>query len=247
MRDSSTGNFFLVDKAAIQFLSETKGRPFSRFEAYCSFAMDINCGKKWTISGYSRQWTWTRNKVRRFTEKLLSTGGHFADRKRTGSGHPIHVIQRGISSEADTLRTGSGQEADTTIRIEKKRIKSSAKDTQNDTNFDVFWKEYPNKKNKKKAREIWNRRNLGNGWFEKILSSLVVFKKSDKWNKDGGEYVPMPTTWLNGDRWEDEIENKTDEMFCNSCSNFCLPGAPNHCHQNGASIACSKHEVKQNG
>ena len=42
--------------------------------------------------------------------------------------------------------------------------------------------------------------------FAKILAALQRHKKFAKWTKDGGEYIPHPTTWLNGRRWEDELE-----------------------------------------
>jgi len=29
--------------------------------------------------------------------------------------------------------------------------------------------------------------------------------QSESWNRDGGRYIPHPSTWLNGRRWEDEL------------------------------------------
>jgi hypothetical protein len=53
-----------------------------------------------------------------------------------------------------------------------------------------------------------------------ILDSLAKFKKSYDWNKDGGRYVPHPTTWINGERWHDEpgfadtsLEREMDYSF----------------------------------
>lgn len=34
---------------------------------------------------------------------------------------------------------------------------------------------------------------------------------SEQWKKDGGQFIPHPTTWLNGDRWEDEVEIKNEQ------------------------------------
>jgi hypothetical protein len=33
---------------------------------------------------------------------------------------------------------------------------------------------------------------------------VKVWKNSQQWTKDGGQFIPMPATWLNGRRWEDE-------------------------------------------
>lgn len=37
-----------------------------------------------------------------------------------------------------------------------------------------------------------------------MLKSVEQSKKSEQWQKDGGKYIPMPSTWLNQRRWEDE-------------------------------------------
>ena len=37
-----------------------------------------------------------------------------------------------------------------------------------------------------------------------ILDAVERQKHSPQWTKDGGQYIPLATTWLNGRRWEDE-------------------------------------------
>jgi hypothetical protein len=37
-----------------------------------------------------------------------------------------------------------------------------------------------------------------------MVSSVKVWKNSQQWTKDNGQFIPMPATWLNGRRWEDE-------------------------------------------
>jgi hypothetical protein len=54
--------------------------------------------------------------------------------------------------------------------------------------FDCFWSAYPKK-----------------CLVEKMLFALEVQRKWPEWNKDGGQYIPRPSTWLNQKRWEDEI------------------------------------------
>lgn len=212
MRSSDSGNFFLVDKSAIQLLKVKKG-DFSEFEAYCSFAMDINCGKDWTISGYSKLWGWSRNKVRNFTKNLLSSSGHCKDTNRTVLGHPIHVIARENSGPVDSKGTGSGQGVDTTIKTKtktKKKTMSESKEIRSTytQEFESFWKEYPNKKGKHKAFASWKRFKCGNGLFDEIISSLKKQKNSDDWERDGGKYIPHGSTWVNGKMWEDSYEEE---------------------------------------
>lgn len=91
-----------------------------------------------------------------------------------------------------------------TIDINKKNIIKE--------NFDNFWKAYPKKKDKAKT-EKWFEKNKPNEELMKIiLESLDKFKKTKDWQKDNGQYIPLPTTWLNGKRWEDEISENDIEM-----------------------------------
>lgn len=73
--------------------------------------------------------------------------------------------------------------------------------------FEEFWKTYPNKKNKKKAEEKFHRLEKSNpSVVEEIFSALVWQKETEDWQKDGGKYIPHPTTYLNGERWNDSPE-----------------------------------------
>ena len=70
--------------------------------------------------------------------------------------------------------------------------------------FERFWKEYPKKVGKKKAREKFIRLFLDEKRFKKIMEALEVQKKSLQWKKDAGQYIPHPVTWIHQERWEDE-------------------------------------------
>ena len=69
--------------------------------------------------------------------------------------------------------------------------------------FEKFWSQYPRKENKKKARDKFL--SLKKDLFDKIIHAINQQRKSDQWTKDGGKYIPLPSTWLNGARWEDEL------------------------------------------
>lgn len=71
--------------------------------------------------------------------------------------------------------------------------------------FDKFWEAYPNKKDKQKAMKAWAKHQPD---IVNVLKALVTQKGSDQWKKDNGQYIPLPTTWLNGARWEDEVVGK---------------------------------------
>lgn len=70
--------------------------------------------------------------------------------------------------------------------------------------FDAFWAKYPRHDAKKDAQKAWLRLNPSPELVQKIVAALAwqVFKAD--WQKDDGQFIPLPGTWLRGERWEDE-------------------------------------------
>lgn len=87
-------------------------------------------------------------------------------------------------------------------------------DKKGNIQFDYFWKLYPRKEKKAKAKSWFEKSKISDELFELIISKLELFKKTESWNKDDGKYIPYAITWLNQKRWEDEIkleESKAEE------------------------------------
>lgn len=74
--------------------------------------------------------------------------------------------------------------------------------------FLQFWKAYPRKQNKAKALLAWKRIKPDAALLSEILASIGRLSESEQWR---GGFIPHPTTFLNGRRWEDEITGKSDE------------------------------------
>lgn len=72
--------------------------------------------------------------------------------------------------------------------------------------FPKFWALYPRKQDKAKAQKSWAKLKVTDELFAMIAKGLSVQVVSTDWLKEGGKYIPMPTTWLNGKRWEDEVK-----------------------------------------
>lgn len=70
-----------------------------------------------------------------------------------------------------------------------------------DDGFAIFWKKYPRKIGKSNAEKSWKKRKPD---LAVVLSALETQIQSEQWQKDNGKFIPHPTTWLNGKRWEDE-------------------------------------------
>lgn len=72
--------------------------------------------------------------------------------------------------------------------------------------FAKFWKLYPVKKGKAKAEAAWSKLKVTDDLFTLITQGLARQVVCHDWAKEGGQYIPHPTTWLNGKRWEDEVK-----------------------------------------
>lgn len=70
--------------------------------------------------------------------------------------------------------------------------------------FDVLWTIYPNKSGKKAAQRAWAKANPTDAVIRSISDALVWQVRQPSWVKNGGQFVPMLATYLNGRRWEDE-------------------------------------------
>lgn len=91
---------------------------------------------------------------------------------------------------------------ETSTSPSSKKIKTSsegARDSASAAEFDEFWALYPRKVNKAKARTAFARA-LKRADLSVILAALR--EQSKGWTDP--QFVPHPTTWLNGDRWADE-------------------------------------------
>lgn len=71
--------------------------------------------------------------------------------------------------------------------------------------FDRFWDGYPKKRAKQRAREKFLK--LERTLLPTILAAVEYQKGMFEWRKNGGQYIPYPTTWIIGRRWEDHMED----------------------------------------
>ncbi len=71
--------------------------------------------------------------------------------------------------------------------------------------FLKFYELYPNKTSKKEAEKSFNKINPDDELLKKMLTAISWQKQTEKWREKKGKYVPMPSTWLNQERWNDEM------------------------------------------
>ena len=97
-------------------------------------------------------------------------------------------------------------------RLDKNRLDKSTvhSDKPNDDGFDTFWAAYPRKEGKKTAQAAWAK--IKNPDIDLILDAISKQKKTIQWTKEKGSFIPHPTTWLNQERWNDDVDIEVKKL-----------------------------------
>lgn len=94
----------------------------------------------------------------------------------------------------NTLKAEADTEAEETMQPVRKRTREG---------FEKFWSIYPKKKGKGDAEKAWNKAGCT---LEQCESAIKLAKQSEQWQKEGGQFIPYPASWLNSKSWLDETE-----------------------------------------
>lgn len=86
--------------------------------------------------------------------------------------------------------------------------------------FDLFWKAYPRKVSKDAARKAFAKRKPTEELLNNMLGAIAKQRLSDQWVKDGGQYIPHPSTWLNNGSWMDEDDSNNLEASNEGMGHF---------------------------
>ena len=175
-----------------------------------------DCG--WSEVELGKRWGWSRGKVRRFldeleNDKMLSKKRYNERDTRTCSLTITNYTQFQGNEDGDGTGDGTGDGQATVQATDRRRYKNkNEKNVKNekkepetgiDPEFIQFWTAYPRKLKKADALKAWQRA-MRKPPIDYILEQLEKWKASGDWTKEGGRYVPHPTTWINGERWNDE-------------------------------------------
>ena len=78
----------------------------------------------------------------------------------------------------------------------------------NEELFNSFYQAYPRKVGKPNAMKVWKKFKVDAELAIKIMASLEAHKKTKQWQDK--QYIPHPATWLNQERWNDEVESSNE-------------------------------------
>ena len=119
--------------------------------------------------------------------------------------HSIDAQVLGFETKTNIKLTptqGGGQGGGVGASVQEKEKEKEKEEEK--ISFDFFWQAYPRKEGKPKAKEKWDK--LSKEVQETILKTLPDFL-----NGKEVKFVPMPVTYFNNKRWDDELPVK-DEM-----------------------------------
>lgn len=126
--------------------------------------------------------------------------------------HPLPLASEGEDDAHSSLRSGSREEG-TNPRAQGTNPRKSRASPAYSADFEAFWQAYPRKIGKDAAYKVWKRKRHELPPPEELAAILARQCHCEQWQRDGGQYIPHPATWLNQGRWQDEIEGQTGTVM----------------------------------
>lgn len=107
-----------------------------------------------------------------------------------------------LKSSSTELHTGTSTELHTASSMDIRTLTTIEPSINHHGLFDEFWESYPKKVAKPKAKSAFDR--LTKKDKAALMASLATYQFSDD-----KTYIPMPSTFINQRRWEDEQESNS--------------------------------------
>lgn len=171
--------------------------------------------KHWRINNYIRKQYYkeTRYTKERSMLRIRENGAYTFNPEGSVSLPPGHFTTK------ENIKNGAvdGASTESRHRIGQDRIGQDRKtpvaiasgDVEYSETFMSFWTAYPKKTGKGAAYKSWQKIKPSKALTEKIVASVVEHSKTKQWQKENGQFIPNPATFLNQRRWEDEINEGT--------------------------------------
>lgn len=128
------------------------------------------------------------------------------DRRRSDASNskPSKSVRRTVKERSPSVQCGNGMD---------RNGNGKETNTANADLFDAFWKFYPKKQSKQEALKAWNKISPDEALANRIIQHVQERSVSDpQWIKDGGQYVPNGSTFLNQAKWEDEYQGNPGQQ-----------------------------------
>lgn len=184
----------------------------------------------WNIYQPSGQQEWITNGQPVVNQRITGGQPSYKEEERKNlrniNTHPLPLASEG-SEDASPASSGSREEG-TNPRAEGSNPRAQGenprakgenpraqgsnprkrKPTQYSAAFGAFWDRYPRKTGKDAAWKVWQRRSHELPGPDELAAILERQCHCEQWQRDGGQYIPHPATWLNQGRWKDGAETE---------------------------------------
>jgi hypothetical protein len=154
-------------------------------------------GRRIKLLDEHRTWGWKI--VNHKTYRELCTKGQNAERQKRfrQSNAVVTPTPVGVGVGVDASKEGDAR-GNAGLRVV----------SSDELNFETFWKAYPRKEGKGYAIKCWIKAQEKPD-IATIIEAVKRDKKKPQWTKDGGQFIPMPSTWINQSRWLDAASTET--------------------------------------
>lgn len=161
--------------------------------------------KHWRINNYLRNDRYTETKYLEEKSNLeVDKNGSYTAKNNTGIPVGIPTVSTGkVRLGKDSI----GKDINTISCNGNSIIEVLSK---KEMWFESFWEIYPKHQDKKKAKQKFLKLCKDEKKYQEIMQGLR--NVLPVWAKKDTKYIPMPTTWLNGERWNDEVDLHMEEL-----------------------------------
>jgi len=141
-----------------------------------------------------------------FKGYLRGNYGVFISQERVFKLCKVLVLNNFLS---DNCPTNVEVEGDKTRQDKRESDKPLSEQTEK---FEKFYSKYPKKQDKAGALKAFLKLAPNDELLSEILMGVEKWSNTEAWKKDGGQFIPMPSTFLNRRRWEDEVKVAPEQV-----------------------------------
>lgn len=137
-------------------------------------------------------------RIRRVNGGYQILNFEFYRRKDHTSAERVRRFRERLKQDVTPLQRNESPSSAPAPAVKRKQQKSDQ------SAFDAFWMAYPKKVGKGAAEKAWRALGPDAELIQQMTAALEWQRQQDQWRKDGGQFIPNPSTWLNQKRWLDE-------------------------------------------
>lgn len=168
-------------------------------------------GKYWTYNSakaYAELFPyWSRQQVERIISKLKEVGvlevDHFSQNTYDRTNW-YTLNEEMLSSNSRNGDIEIDESSNTYINADVNS--KTVIDAEDDLLFEMFWKDYPRRTAKPAAKKAFKKLKPTMHLLAK-MQQAIANQKATVWKDKEEQYIPHPATWLNNERWEDEVKS----------------------------------------